>query len=616
MTIKRVIVIGLDGLEPALVEQLWRAGELPHLATLRAQGGFARVGTTAPAQTPVAWSTFATGLNPGGHGVFDFIRRDPKTYLPDLGLNRYEQKNAFLPPRVVNSRRGTPVWEHLKSAGIPATVIRCPCSYPPDRVQGRLLCGMGVPDLRGGLGTGTFFTTRPNTPAGEAEMVVQLHPTDERTISTHLIGPRNPKDRSDSRAEITLRVDRDQSRVVIESAGNPQSLEVPLGKWSDWLRVKFKLGMLQTVRGGVRFFLKSIAPDIELYATPANFDPEAPLFPISNPESFASELADGIGLYYTAGMIEDHAALSNSRIDEPAFLAQAAELWDEREAMLLHELERFESGLLYCLFDTPDRVQHMLWRHREPDHPANRGRAVDREFANAVLDQYRRADEAVRVALEYADEETLVVALSDHGFNSFRRGVNLNTWLYENGLLKLRPGVKPGEEAGDLLRGVDWSQTKAYALGLGGIYLNLKGREGQGIVDSSDVGTIKAAIARGLNALGDEPFSSRPIRSVTPREEAYRGPCATDAPDLVVNFAAGYRASWGTSLGGVPAGVVEDNTKTWGGDHIIDPALVPGILLMNKPFSGASPRLLDLAPSILKALGVPTPAELEGQSLL
>ena len=158
----RVLVIGLDGLEPSIVDAMLAAGELPVLASLRSRGGYARLATTFPAQTPVAWSSFATGTNPGGHGIYDFIRRDPVTLLPDLALNRYEQKNAFTPPRAVNLRGGTPFWELSVGAGIPSTVLRCPCTYPAELGRGRLLSGLGVPDVRGGLGTPTVWTAGPD----------------------------------------------------------------------------------------------------------------------------------------------------------------------------------------------------------------------------------------------------------------------------------------------------------------------------------------------------------------------------------------------------------------------------------------------------------------------
>ncbi len=367
-----VIVVGLDGLEPTIVDTMLAAGELPALARLRAQGGYGRVATTTPAQTPVAWSTFATGVNPGGHGIFDFIRRDPATYLPDLALNRYEQKSRFLPPQAVNLRRGTPVWQHLSRAGVPSAVIRCPCTYPPDDLKGRLLSGMGVPDARGGLGTSTFFTSRPGVRPEESETVVQVDAGDR--ITTHLIGPRNPKG-GDATLPLTVDVNRAAGRVTIRSEGDPKALDVRLGRWSEWLKVKFKLGMLQSAAAMVRFHLVALEPQLELYASPVNFDPGAPLFPISHPWDYAAELQRAVGTFYTTGMVEDHGGLNNGRFDERAYLDQCDQVMREREAMLHHELDRLTDGLLFCLFDTPDRLQHMLWRFREPAHPANRAGA-------------------------------------------------------------------------------------------------------------------------------------------------------------------------------------------------------------------------------------------------
>ena len=278
----------------------------------------------------MAWSTFATGTNPGGHGIFDFLRRNPQTYLPDLALNRYEQKNAFLPPKAVNLRRGKPVWDILKTAGIGATVLRCPCTYPPDSVRGRMLSGMGVPDLRGGLGTATFYTTSADANPRESENVVRLQAVADRVFSAYLIGPRNPKTGGDLRVEVTLRVDSEGKHVVLQSDGSPRELKIGPQGWSDWLRVKFKLGLLQSIRGMVRFHLVRSEPDLSLYASPVNFDPESPFFPISEPPEYAGDLARRIGLYYTTGMVEDHAGLNNERISEETFLDQCAIAWRER----------------------------------------------------------------------------------------------------------------------------------------------------------------------------------------------------------------------------------------------------------------------------------------------
>ena len=609
-------MIGLDGLEPSLVDPLLSSGDLPNLAKLRGMGGFSRVATTTPAQTPVAWSSFATGANPGRHGIFDFLRRDPKTYQIDLGLNRYEQRNAFVPSRPVNLRRGVPVWDILSVAGVDSTILRCPCTYPTAPMRGRLLAGMGVPDLRGGLGTSTFYTTRKDVPTGESENVVTLSPPVSDRIATALIGPRNPKDRTNTSLEMTIAIDRSQQSVRVSCADGTATIGVELGQWSDWLKVKFKLGMLNAVWGQVRFHLIRLEPEVEIYASPINFDPESPPFPISYPESYVAELAESIGMFHTTGMVEDHTGLSNGRLSLNAFLDQCDEVWDEREAMMLHELAQFQQGLFFCLYDTPDRIQHMLWRHREPGHPALLGEPADPAIARIIDDHYRRGDQVVGEALKFVDDETLLIVASDHGFNSFRRGVHLNTWLFDNGLLKLKPGYEIGDGSGELLQGVDWGQTQAYALGLGGIYLNIQGREGQGIVPIGEEDRLSRSIAAGLTGLRDEAGGSVAIRSVKTRAELYSGPFAHESPDLFVNFAAGYRVSWGSSMGGVPEGHFDDNTKAWSGDHIIDPSLVPGCLFMNQPFSTEGPKLVDLAPTILAALGLPAGQEMEGSSLI
>ncbi len=348
--IKKVIVIGLDGLDPGIVSRLLNAGQLPHLARLRESGGFARVATTRPAQTPVAWSTFATGTNPGGHGVFDFLRRNPRNYLPELALNRYEQKNVFLPPKAVNLRRGVPFWDLLGAAGQRSTVLRCPCTYPPDRMRGQMLAGMGVPDLRGGLGTATFYSTSGDLTPRESEQVVRPQAAGDGVFTTHLIGPRNPKGGGDLRVDVTLKVDRHARKIILQSDGTPRELEIRQGEWSDWLRVKFKAGLLQSMRGMVRFYLQTCEPELALYASPVNFDPQAPLFPISDPPEYAADLAKRIGLYYTTGMVEDHAGLNNERISEETYLEQCEIVWREREQMMLDELAAHDEGFFYCLY--------------------------------------------------------------------------------------------------------------------------------------------------------------------------------------------------------------------------------------------------------------------------
>ena len=380
--------------------------------------------------------------------------------------------------------------------------------------------------------------------------------------------------------------------------------------------MSFKVGALRTFRGIVRFYLERVGPDLQLYASPVNYDPTTPPFPISSPPEYSRELAEAIGLFHTTGMVEDHGGLNNGRFDEVAFLDQCETAWQEREAMMIEGLKGFDSGLFYCLFDTPDRVQHMFWRFRDPGHASLGGAKPDPRWSSVIEDQYRRGDAMVGLALEHADDDTLVVALSDHGFGPYRREVHLNAWLREQGLLTLRPGLEPGAGAGDLLTGIDWSKTRAYAVGLGGIYLNLQGRERDGLVSVDEAPHLKAKIADELTRLVDPKNGGSPVRRVPAREAIYHGPYVAEAPDMCVHFASGYRASSSTSLGGVAASVIEDNKSKWSGDHIVDPDLVPGVLFMNRPFRGDRARLIDLAPTILGALGLVPPEAMEGSSLL
>lgn len=619
---KKVIVIGLDGLEPSIVEAMLERGELPHFAKIRAAGGYSRLKTTYPAQTPVAWSSFATGTNPGAHGIFDFVSRDPKTYQPDLALSRFAPpKNAFSPPRVVNNRQGVPFWQLLTQAGIPSTILRCPCTFPPDPMNGRMLAGVGVPDLRGGQGTGTFYSQDSAAAAKESEQLVRLPAGEE--FSTHVIGPRNTRTKpiSDTTADIRVQVDHAARKLLIKTGGTPDRVEVAEGQWGPWVRLKFKFSMLQSLPGMVRFFVRQIAPHVEFYASPVNYDPAAPVFPVTSPNEYGKELAEQIGLFSTLGMAEDHTGLNNGRFDEAAYLAQCDLVRTERERMTFYELTRFSEGLFFVVFDTPDRVQHMFWRFRDPQHPYfDRERAP--EFVRSVEEHYRLYDGLLARVLEHVDEHTLLIVLSDHGFNTFRRGFHVNTWLVENGMMTLRDGKKPDEALGDGFSAVDWSRTSAYALGLAGVYLNMKGREGGGILEEgAEAERVRRAIVEGLTGIADAASGAKAINSVSVRDEIYSGAHAAASPDLLVNYAPGFRVSWQTALGGMPHGLFEDNTRRWSGDHIIDPLTVPGILLVNRNGAGPlaaghAPDIRDLAPTILSYLGVPKGAAMEGISLL
>jgi predicted AlkP superfamily phosphohydrolase/phosphomutase len=627
---KKVIVIGLDGLEPTIVESMLERGELPNLARIRQMGSYSRLKTTYPAQTPVAWSSFATGTNPGGHGIFDFISRDPATYLPDAALSRFERpKNAFAAPQVVNQRKGKPFWQTLSQAGVPSVVLRCPCTFPPDELKGRMIAGVGVPDLRGSQNKGTFYTQDKAVQAGESEQVVILDAGAE--MKTHVIGPRITRlsPPGDTTCEIRVQVKKDVHALRIETGGTPAKIEVKEKSWSEWVRFKFKFSMLQSVTGIARFYVRQIEPHVEFYVSAVNFDPAAPMFPISSPATYANELAGEIGLFSTLGMAEDHNGLNNGRLDEAAYLAQCELVLEERERIMRFELGRFSEGFFFLLYDTPDRVQHMLWRFRDREHPGYPP-ALVRDFSTLIEQHYARCDRVLTPALDKVDENTLLLVLSDHGFNTFRRSFDTNTWLWQNQLLTLKNGKKPNEDMREGLTDVDWSRTYAYATGLGGIYLNLKGREREGrLEEGSEAERVRKTIQAELPRRWDEAAGKQAVRSVLRREELYSGPYAANAPDLLVNFYPGYRVSWQSAVGGFSNALIEDNLRGWSGDHIIDPEAVPGILFMSqnpRPVAktaarvghpnGHLPNIIDLAPTILNYLEVPVPQAMEGTPLL
>ena len=614
---KKVIVIGLDGLEPSIVEAMLRRGELPNLARIQTSGGYTRLKTTYPAQTPVAWSSFATGTNPGGHGIFDFISRDPQTYQPDAGLSRFERpKSAFAAPRVVNQRRGVALWEVLTRAEVPSTVLRCPCTFPPEALNGRMLAGVGVPDMRGSQSKGTFYTQDASVCAQENEQLVRLPAGTE--FKTNVIGPRNTRQSPpwDALCEIHMRVEKSARKLLIETGGAPARIEVAEKSWSEWVRFRFKLSLLQSVSGIARFYVRQLEPHVEFYLSAVNFDPAAPLFPVSSPAAYAKDLSESIGLFSTLGMAEDHNGLNNGRLDEAAYLEHCNLVLGERERMARFELDRFNQGFFFMLYDTPDRVQHMMWRFRDRGHPGFQRDSSPR-FATQIESHYQRCDALLAPALEKVDENTLVIVLSDHGFNSFRRAFDTNTWLWQNGLLALKDGRRPSEEMGEGFPAVDWSKTSAYAVGLGGIYLNLKGREGAGIIEEgAEADRVRRAIQQGLAEFPDAASQKPAVRSVSGREELYSGAFAHNAPDLLVNFHPGFRVSWESAVGGFARELISDNTRRWSGDHIIDPEAVPGILFMSRAARRNQARIIDLAPTILNYLGVAAPDSMEGASLL
>jgi predicted AlkP superfamily phosphohydrolase/phosphomutase len=608
-------------MDPELLDRFMAEGKLPNFSRLRETGSYVELATTNPPQSPVAWSSFITGTNPGKHNIFDFLTRDPKTYLPKLTIAEVEEPDTLsLGPvqipigraKIKAYRQGTPFWEIADRAGIPTVSLLVPVTFPPDP-HAKILSGMGVPDLLGTNGTFSFYTTEPET--GEGEPVGgKIYRVEFRgaETETRIFGPKNSFRKDGANVELPLvirKIGTEGATVSVQG----HEIDLAVRQWSDWVRLKFKLAPFIAVSGIVRFYLIGVEPRFDLYMTPINIDPENPSLPVSNPPDYVEELSHLFGLFYTQGMPEDTWALNEERIEEDVFLELTRNIQQGRFRIYKHELKQLTSGILVAVFVSSDRIQHMFWRTADPDHPLYTPESAER-YGTAILEVYEHMDEILGSTLPYLDDRTTLIVMSDHGFTSYRRSVHLNTWLIQNGFMKTLDPNKP--ESGEFLENVDFSGTVAYAMGLNGIFLNLKGREAQGIVRPGiEAETVKREISEKLVQLQDPETGLPAVQTVYDGNTEYPGPYRENGPDLVVGYHRSYRASWQTALGAAPATLFHDNDKKWSGDHCTAPNLVPGILLSNRKIAADRASIMDLAPSILGIYGIDAEGEFDGRSI-
>ena len=600
----RVVVIGFDGLDPNLTERWMADGTLPHFSALAKSGHYQRLATTNPPQSPVAWASFATGRNPGAHGIFDFLRRDPTNYQPDFSIATAQPPqhvmHAFgweLPldsGSITQRRDGSPFWVDAEKAGDRATVLRVPVTYPPDPVT-HMLAGMGVPDLLGSQGTYTLYATRPMPGADNGGRVELVQIADDGAIHAELSGPQHPLKPAAGALKVPLQLSPRDNGAVLELDGN--HVELTTQQWSKWIHIHFKFAGMGSVAGVVRAYLLESFPRPLLYISPIGIDPTDPVTAITSPPEYAAELAARIGDFHTLGMPEETWALNQGHMSEQGWLDLVRTTLAEGEAMLDDALKRRDSELVIEVFVQTDRVSHMFWRGLDTGHP---GYAASSELARGAIPWiYREADRVLgKVQSQIGPKDQLVV-LSDHGFASFRRAVHLNRWLVEHGYLVLKPG---SATSAPLFAQVDWSKSRAYALGLNGVYLNLAGREAQGIVTAADAPALRTAISHELVGLHDPADNAQVVEEVFEASALYQGAHVGDAPDLVIGYAPNYRASWQTTLGAVPAALVEDNRQPWSGDHCIDPADVPGVLFTSFPVTKEISGIADVGALIRSQL--------------
>jgi len=637
---KRVVVLGLDGMDFGLTKKWLEAGHLPNFARVLEKGGFLPLQTTLPAVSPVAWSGFATGADASRHNIFDFLTRDPRTYRAVLSSTRFNSggKGFKLGPWVLSrakrtiesTRKSKTFWRILAERGVRSTVLRLPITFPPEKFNGLMLSAMCVPDLRGTQGTFSFYTTgelsahdgSATSEAGETtggeRLKLHRNGGDDNTYSSHLIGPDNPDGRSDKPLTLPLFVKVDTAARQAHFELDSQSFTLRDNEYSDWIRITFRKGRSKA-KGICKIRVTSWHEPFAFYMTPIHIDPEHPAMPISHPPHYAIALSKLQGPYATLGLAEDTWALNERVIDEQAFLDQTWSIHAEREWQFFHALDHQPEGLVATVFDATDRIQHMFFRYLDPNHPANRNRDTEKH-KHTIAELYRHADALVGRTLAKLKKNDVLFIISDHGFKTFQRGVNLNSWFRENGYLRLKSDPADGLTplaAGSKIEPaeIDWSRTTAYANGLAGFYLNIRGRERDGIVAPDQVADVKAEIMAKLRELQDPVRDQPVINELYDSQHAYSGPYRGNAPDVIVGFNIGYRADWEAAIGRITDNVLTDNVRAWSGDHCIDPSLVPGILFANVPFERQNPGLIDLAPSILELFGIEPPAYMTGVSI-
>jgi predicted AlkP superfamily phosphohydrolase/phosphomutase len=653
---EKLVILGFDGMDPHLLERWMNEGKLPNLSALAKRGGFYPLQTTHSPESPTAWASFATGVNAGKHNIYDFLVRDTTTYLPDLGMVTRTPPTFlfdYIPtskPKLTSIRGGTSFWVTAGKAGVRSDVLTVPVTFPPEEFEhGYMLSGLPLPDIRGTMGTFSYYATDLSRyEEGNTEMggILKRLVFENDTAQSELEGPPSPivrkkieairrktqalsdSDKSqlaelqavqDVRIPFTLRWDRAAKRATIAIDG--QTITLEQGKWTPWIDLTFKINMLVRLHGMVQMLLVNGGNELQLYVSPVNFKPDSPPVPISYPENFAATLYKEIGNFRTLGWAEATWALNEGRMDEKTFMDDLMVAFDDRAKVILHRLDAKDWDLVIGVIESTDRVQHMMWRLIDPKHPLYDA-ALAAQFGDSIERVYKRADDFVGEVVKRVGPDVPVMIVSDHGFHSWRKAVNLDTWLVQNGYMVMK-GQSADKKLSDLFGGgtfwenVDWSKTRAYAMGIGQIYFNLRGRESQGIVSpGAEASALADELAEKLLTMTDPEDGAPIVRAVYKRDDIYSGPYLHNASELQVGMHEGYRVSWQTTLGGSPPGIVYKNDRKWSADHGgYDYAITSGVFLSSRPINTKEPRIIDLAPTVLKFFGITIPTDIDGKPL-
>ncbi len=619
------MVLGIDGMDPRLARAFMADGAMPNCRRLAERGAFLPLGTSDPPQSPVAWSNFLSGTNPGGHGIFDFFAREAASLTPYLATARMTPPKHRIPlgrysipvsaPHLELLRKGPTVWDVLQEHGVEATAYKAPVCYPASGSKARLITDMGTPDIHGSYGIFTFFTDEPgattrSVSGGQIESVAFR----SGVAQCRLRGPADDllADPEDSSIPFAVERDARSPRVRIRIEGRAVILDP--GQWSEWQPLRFPMrGPAGAVPAICKFFLKSSSPHLGLYVTPVDIDPADPATPISSPASFSRRLARDLGRFYTQGMPEDTAALSARVFTDDEFLGQARMVMRERLLMLEHALHHHRDGFLFFYIGTLDMASHAFWRTWDRGHPLYTPELA-KSHGDVMRMLYGHVDRAVGRVMEAMDDRTLLFVMSDHGFVSFRRQFNLNSWLMDSGYAQ---AISPSDRgASGFFEGVRWGGTRAYGLGINSLYLNVRGREPEGAVaPGEEYEQLRTELIGRLTDVRDPQTGAAVFSRVVRPAEVYSGPYVGEAPDLVVCYSENYRASWDSILGQYPREHLLDNLDPWSGDHCMSSEFLSGVCFCNRPLASDRAALIDLAPTLLSHYGVPVPPEMTGRDL-
>ena len=620
---KRVVIIGFDGVDYNLLNKFFKRGnDFQNMKKLAEQGTFAPLLSTEPPVSPVAWSTFATGVNPGKHNIFDFLTTDRNTYMPKLSCSDILPPKRILKlgklnipvsrPKIELKRKSKSFWNVVGSKGVFSTVLRVPFTFPPEKFYGLMLSGFGTPDLRGTQGSFSFYSDEKEEDFDISEGIFEkLKRVSEDLYEGVIKGPANPFRKENLPLEIKFQIsiNRENQNAVVDIG--KEKFELATGNLSDWIRIEFKAGMIK-IRGIVQMVLESLDP-LKLYLSPINIDPEKPSMPISHPKIFSVYLSKLLGPYATLGMAEDTWALNERILSEEGFMQEVYNTQKEREKVFFDTFKKVKNGLIVQVFESTDRIQHMFWRYlKDSESPADLP-SDKKNIINSIYDVYRSMDDFLGVLSKKIKKDDLLIIVSDHGFASFNREFHLNSWLHKEGYLVLKDGKTRSDK---WYADVDWSKSKAYGQGLNGIYLNQKGREKSGIVNpGEEAERIKNEIKEKLKKLKDEKNKKMVMKAVYKREELYKGPYTENAPDIIVGYNIGYRLSWESAVNYVDDRVFSDNKRLWSGDHAFTSDQVPGIFFCNKKINRKDPMLMDISPTVLSAFGIKSLPYIDGRDL-